>query len=623
MAVSNGASRVAAVVRKKKVARGVIKQRAVTPESIFVVASGDNEDHIARAELMDKIQECHERDFHHLEDAMITRENVIHYQEAWETAASDRFDEQASMKALKWNQEMFDAAKESLLSTLDELLPKPGGVDFSWSATNRMRAVSMRCFFNGMSLVPEGSSSPMFRASNAQVTTVSAASAAARRYVMDSHLELEGLLDDEELELSDAIDVIMKSLAEEQEVRKRKINALQERAKILGTNTPRRIRVAGLRNEAAEANGIYVADGLRAAFERPIYVQYAVREQHHIFRLFYDMRHVKDEDYLDSSVKQKWVDGQWVLGPTMNADRCTAFIREGQDTTSDGKVDSHHEMMYPVSTAEMESVVQHWETYDIVTKTWREAPGEHCPGFDVRIEGTETMQEYIDQAVAQQQRMLEMLSAQTNDAEFLSNVTSQLQRYCHRGRIKRRNYMVWMAKFHADELIRLQNDLIGAILQSNDKNQLQLPPENDSADNRLLVSTIVQDFVYACDQKAKHRTMERKRFIDRINRPSLTKAFYSWKLVSRSKKRNQNVTSQMFVEPALPWNVRHPRSKWTSLWEGCQAVLLVYIAFSVPYRMAFNVILSDFEAYLELCVDIYFVIDVVRVLHLCLPPQTS
>jgi hypothetical protein len=131
----------------------------------------------------------------------------------------------------------------------------------------------------------------------------------------------------------------------------------------------------------------------------------------------------------------------------MNADRCTAFIREGEDTTQDGELDSHHEMMYPVSTAEMEKIAQHWQTYDLVTKTWREAPGDHCPGFDVRIdEGSETMQDYIGQAVQQQSRMLGMIKAQTEDSKFVSKLNAQLKKYCHRGGVRRRNYMLWVSK---------------------------------------------------------------------------------------------------------------------------------------------------------------------------------
>ena len=442
--VSGGASVVAATMRKKKVSRGATRQRAVTPESIFVVAAGNNEGDRARAELMDKIQEHHESDFHHLEDAMIVRETAIHYHEAWETAAREKYEEGKTMKALGWSKEMFDAAKEALFSTLDDLMRSSHETE-SWSTTSRVKAVCVRSFFKEMTSAADGSSSPSFRRGVKKVTSAGEAAAAAKRYASDCHHELEGLLDDEELMLDDVIQVTLSSLREEQTFRQRKIDALLERSKLLGEDTPRRIRVSGLRSESAEANGVYIADGLRSSFGRPLYVQHNLKEKHHTFRLFYDMRHVKDE--LNVSMHQQWTDGQWVLGPTMNADRCTAFIREGEDTTQDGELDSHHEMMYPVSTAEMEKIAQHWQTYDLVTKTWREAPGDHCPGFDVRIdEGSETMQDYIGQAVQQQSRMLGMIKAQTEDSKFVSKLNAQLKKYCHRGGVRRRNYMLWVSK---------------------------------------------------------------------------------------------------------------------------------------------------------------------------------
>jgi hypothetical protein len=305
--VTSGASVVAASMRKKKVSRGATKQRAVTPESIFVVASGNNEAHRAQAELMDKIQECHESDFHHLEDAMIMRENALHFHEEWETAARNLFDENVSMKTLGWDREVVDAAKRSLAATLDDMLKSTPQGGESWSAASRMHAVSIRSFFHQMIVDAETTSSPSSKAN--RPTNADDVSAAAKKFVTESHHELEGMLDDEELELPGVIQVILSSLQHEKSFRQRKISALKERAQTLGETTPRRIRVAGLRSEAAEANGVYIADGLRQSFGRPIYVQHVLKERHHIFRLFYDMRHVKDEDELASSAP-KWVDGQ-------------------------------------------------------------------------------------------------------------------------------------------------------------------------------------------------------------------------------------------------------------------------------------------------------------------------
>lgn len=64
-----------------------------------------------------------------------------------------------------------------------------------------------------------------------------------------------------------------------------------------------------------------------------------------------------------------------------------------------------------------------------------------------------------------------------------------------------------------------------------------------------------------------------------------------WKLVSSSSKSNKDVASNMFAEPQTPWNVRHPRSSFTTTWEGVQAFLLIYVAFTVTceYRLSVHV----------------------------------
>lgn len=56
------------------------------------------------------------------------------------------------------------------------------------------------------------------------------------------------------------------------------------------------------------------------------------------------------------------------------------------------------------------------------------------------------MQDYIGQAVQQQSRMLGMIKAQTEDSKFVSKLNAQLKKYCHRGGVRRRNYMLWVSK---------------------------------------------------------------------------------------------------------------------------------------------------------------------------------
>eukprot|EP01048_Picozoa_sp_COSAG05_P043091 COSAG05_NODE_23655_length_256_cov_0.980892_1_plen_65_part_10 len=57
--------------------------------------------------------------------------------------------------------------------------------------------------------------------------------------------------------------------------------------------------------------------------------------------------------------------------------------------------------------------------------------------------------------------------------------------------------------------------------------------------------------------------------------------------------------------------MRHPRSRFTAVWESIQAVLLIYVAFTVVWRIAFNVVAGGRTFLFEIAVDIYFTIDVV------------
>jgi hypothetical protein len=71
----------------------------------------------------------------------------------------------------------------------------------------------------------------------------------------------------------------------------------------------------------------------------------------------------------------------------------------------------------------------------------------------------------------------------------------------------------------------------------------------------------------------------------------------------------------MFAEPTLPWNVRHPKGKFNNIWEAIQAVLLIYVAFNVIWRVSFNVEPQGILYWFELGIDIFFSVDVVLNLH--------
>ena len=59
--------------------------------------------------------------------------------------------------------------------------------------------------------------------------------------------------------------------------------------------------------------------------------------------------------------------------------------------------------------------------------------------------------------------------------------------------------------------------------------------------------------------------------------------FKKWQLFVREHPTTaSSAAMSTLVEPRLPWNVRHPHSKFSTWWEGVQAVLLVYVAFTGP-----------------------------------------
>jgi hypothetical protein len=94
-----------------------------------------------------------------------------------------------------------------------------------------------------------------------------------------------------------------------------------------------------------------------------------------------------------------------------------------------------------------------------------------------------------------------------------------------------------------------------------------------------------------------------------MNRPTLSRAFFTWKFAVRQS--TEAITSSgMFAEPVLPWNVRHPRSSFSQTWEMVQAIVLIYVAFSVIFRVSFNSDAVGKTALFEYAVDIYFSFDV-------------
>ena len=67
------------------------------------------------------------------------------------------------------------------------------------------------------------------------------------------------------------------------------------------------------------------------------------------------------------------------------------------------------------------------------------------------------------------------------------------------------------------------------------------------------------------------------------------------RLVPGVRAQRGALTHRLFVEPPLPAWIRHPRSPLTSMWEVTQVFLLIYVSFSVLYRIGFNVDVKAFS----------------------------
>ena len=622
MRLSNGfgigaqCDRLGQFLRKKEAAlqKRKKKERQVEPESVFVMsadgrASSDRE----RAELMDKIQQIHENEFHRLEDAFNTHAESRGEAEVWETCARDSFSEAITIEQLGWQKRHSETAKRALIASIETATSTAGGLADDGLGRVQVAQVNWRCFLKeelahkataGKDLKRQSSWDS--RQGNVSVGSEAQITEAARAFVKASQGELEAVLDGEALPLDTAVEAVILSLTEEVRSRDARISGLINRQSKLADATPRKIKVSGLQGDAAAANGTYCADGLRACWGRPVYLQQfdnqATDKEAHF--LYYDQSYFKDEN---TGISQ-WTDGMWIIGPSQNSDRCTAYMSE---PVRDGAVVS---LPHPCC-----NVGATWKVYDVVKKKWLQGPGDHCPALRVFEVQNDTYQDYIGKSIAEQREMREMISLQVESPGFAAHVRKKLRKYSllksDGGGIQRKSYMAQMRKFHAKEVRKMQNTIISNILAAHDDKRLALPADNDFTDNYHLVQTIVHKFLNSVEHKQKQRVLQKRQFLVRMNRPAMSKAFFSWKMISRSNKSNKDVASNMFAEPQTPWNVRHPRSKFTNNWEGVQAFLLVYVAFTVTYRLSFNVEAEGGMMVFDLLVDVYFIMDVIFNFH--------
>ena len=568
--------------------------RAVPAESMFLVDKGGNSDTRNRSDFTAKVLAKFEADFHQLRDVLWGQDNgKIGFLEVFEEAAAKSFDVKAAEQELAWPTDCLEAARAVFSRKAED------DIDRFW-----------RHFLQSNPSLEEKEKTTLRRSSD-----LSAGAQRAEQVALSFLLGEYGLQHEQEsISFDAALEAVYTALQGDIRVRAGKIEGLQARKK-RHANTPRKIAVAGLRGDSAEANGDYIADGLRSFWGKPLYVQQRPAGSHSPpFFLFFAMNRVGGE----------WVDGMWVLAPTLNSERCTAFLREGEV-----------EMLYPPDTRRLasDSSGERWQVYDVVNLGWCDAPGVSAPSFSVQIPPAGPdggMAEYIQRAIDQQMQYQQDFEALLSDPIRRESVRLTLKTQQSKpGRISRAEFLAWRTAFYLEESQMVQANLRKQILvgmaaskwidHSLEKDGMRstqdLGAEEVASADFHVVDDIVKEYVWKINRSQAARQLAKQKFIARVAKPAMSRAFFSWKLACKQSAAHVIPSSGMFAEPALPWNVRHPRSTFTGAWEGIQAIILVYVAFTVVFRVAFNVPATGKMFWLEVAIDLYFVVDVVLNFH--------
>ena len=83
-------------------------------------------------------------------------------------------------------------------------------------------------------------------------------------------------------------------------------------------------------------------------------------------------------------------------------------------------------------------------------------------------------------------------------------------------------------------------------------------------DQKAAIDELITSYVWKVQRDIAARRLAKRKFASRISRPSLSRAFFSWKFACRQSSVAKMPSSGLFAEPQLPWNVRHPRSPFTA-----------------------------------------------------------
>ena len=363
---------------------------------------------------------------------------------AWNRAVEREFDQKAAAEELGWSEEALVAAQEALDEAAQE--------------------GALRIFLKSD---PFKRNMPGLRSKSPSASEVTEAAAA---FLVNNSAQ-EKRREDETIDADAAIGAVYDALEKELSFRQDHIERMTKRKADLA-GTPRKVTISGLRGDSSVANGTYYAHGIRHFWNRPLYTQEQTPDSLGPNYLFCkcstsislslvilgrslinlrvstdDMKHRAEEDAKEGAAVE-WDEGCWIVGPTLNSDRCTAYAEEG----------SGPKLMYPPSTGDGAT---QWFAFDLVAKNWRPAPGKHCPGYAVvaQDDGDDDLTEYIQQGINDEKRMHAHIAEQIGpDTPFRKTTDLTIRAYGEKGgsNVSRLSFMTWRSKFLKDEVAGLK-----------------------------------------------------------------------------------------------------------------------------------------------------------------------
>jgi hypothetical protein len=81
------------------------------------------------------------------------------------------------------------------------------------------------------------------------------------------------------------------------------------------------------------------------------------------------------------------------------------------------------------------------------------------------------------------------------------------------------------------------------------------------------------------------------------------------------QKENENklnlnfMIDEQLVNESLPTCVIHPQALWKTIWNVAMLILIVFLAITVPYRIAFEDVTPIEWLYVDTFIDFFFIID--------------